>query len=277
MDLVVSYISRAEHLEIESNFWTQVRILSNSGHRITFPNLHTLVTCPPVDYDFDYIDQFFLPTQIAIGRVSEDTPSALRRLAIMDETISFSGTTIPTQWSTLTHMSINNVCIPHDFWVSLTLAVPCLQWAYFCYDHQGTFDADKYNNPIERTLPQLSALFIASGDSSLINTLFAGLHLPALKDLFLSWWNHRGITDINTVLRSAPALQNLTLRKHNHLFPNEIDYATGTHAAVDEVAPIWHSSPHLAHLCLELRMAHSGDTEIEGRLGHLCSERLLFQ
>ncbi|KAF8180599.1 hypothetical protein BJ912DRAFT_980888, partial [Pholiota molesta] len=252
---VLNYITTAQHLEVHPSFWDRVWpvMMYILGGHVTFANLHSLVTHeqPPSDR----LDHF------------HHTYPILRRLAIVDVLTPFRDT-IPAQWSTLTHLSFTTYSISLDFWVQFTSAVPCLQWAYIyfnCYD-QGRFDA--YH--IKRTLPQLSTLFIASGgrDNCSISPLFMGLHLPALDNLFLSsvvadWWDHRGIPDVYTILQSAPALRNLTLRKRYHLSPAELDYSTGTLPAVGDVAPIWSCAPHLVHLRLELLIAgdHSSQSE----------------
>jgi hypothetical protein len=218
----------------------------------TFPNLHTLVT---YEYLLDYrADHYF-----------RHTFSALRRLAIVGKYTTIGDSTIPAQWSALTHLSITVEFISHDFWVHLTSTAPCLQWMYIDFTNQGRFYVDKSTNPIERTLSQLSTLFIRSGDNttnnSLLSPLFVGLHLPALRNLFLAsdigeWWDHSGIIDIHVILQSAPTLRNLTLRKYSYLSPAEIDYAD------QSGDPIWRCVPHLVHLQLELYIARDlGESE----------------
>ncbi|KAF8189042.1 hypothetical protein BJ912DRAFT_1143232 [Pholiota molesta] len=260
--LVMNYMSTAQHLEIEPLFWDLVpAVMYRIGEPVTlFPNLHTLVAyeCPPRSRTNHYFHHMF---------------PALRRLAIVDKNQSLKDTSIPAQWATLTHLSITTFIISLDFWVHLTSAVPRLQWAYVYFNHHTPSDPDKYANPIPRILPQLSTLFIRSSDNngndSLLSPLFVGLRLPALRNLFLAsvigqWWDHSGITDIHTILQSAPALQNLTLLKYNYLSRAEINYAKGTAAAVGGVGPIWSCVPHLVHLQLELYIARDyGDRESE--------------
>jgi hypothetical protein len=252
MALVMDLGPTAQHLEIDPTIWERVQTRELSWTYDTFPNLHTLVMYPsgyPIDHCFWH------------------TFPLLRRLAIVEDDTFLNDTTIPAQWSTLTHLSITTVYISPDFWVSLTSAVPCLQWAYIGF--QDRFEEDKYINPIKRTLPQLSTLFIESGahDDCSISPLFIGLHLPALNYLFLSsfvraWWDHRGMADVAAVLQSAPALRNLTLRKCDYLSPTEIVYAMGS-----VLGPIWNCSPHLAHLQLELLIRRTrSESEVEQEL-----------
>jgi hypothetical protein len=252
---VMNYMTTAQHLEIDPLFWDRVpAVMYRNGEPVTFPNLHTLVTYehPPNDRPNHYFHHTF---------------SVLRRLAIVDNNMSFRDTTIPAQWSPLTHLSITTPIINFDFWVHLRSTAPCLQWVYIYFKYQTHFDADKFTNPITRTLPQLSTLFIESGSNNncLISRLLIGLYLPALSNLSLScdireWWGHRGITDIHSVLKSAPALRNLTLRKSDSLSRTEIDYFTGTAVTpVGGVGPIWSCVPHLVHLQLELSIVHPGN------------------
>ncbi|KAF8188977.1 hypothetical protein BJ912DRAFT_967573 [Pholiota molesta] len=267
MAFVMKYVTTAQHLETDPIFWTdQVEPMLEAGDQVTFPNLHTLVTSPS-EYS---MPPAFIAIQSTIGHASNHTLSVLRRLAIVeagtpdaDEYIS-----IPFHFSSLTHLSISTSYLSLSFWIPLTSAMPCLQWAYIAFEYLADADVEQFMNPTKRTLPQLSELVIESGDGDncLMGPLFKDLHLPALKNLFLSsvvdkWWDHRGIPDICTILQSAPALSNLTLRKYFYLSPVELNYSTGTLPGAGDVAPqpIWHCAPHLVNLQLELhiRRAHN--------------------
>ncbi|KAF8180588.1 hypothetical protein BJ912DRAFT_907185, partial [Pholiota molesta] len=103
------YMTTAQHLEIDPQFWERVPAVHED--HLTFPNLHTLVT---YEYLLDYrADHYF-----------RHTFSALRRLAIVDIYTEIEDSTIPAQWSTLTHLSITVEFISHDFWVHLTSTAP---------------------------------------------------------------------------------------------------------------------------------------------------------
>ncbi|KAF8180574.1 hypothetical protein BJ912DRAFT_980767 [Pholiota molesta] len=248
MTSVMNYVTTAQYLEIGPISWHEVKAMSGRGDNANYPNLHTLVT-----------DQWSAPINDYFHR----TCSAIRRLAILDESMCLLHTTsIPAQWSTLTHLSITTDHMPFDFWVTLTMTVPCLQWAYIAF--QGLF-IDEYTT-MERTLPQLSTLFIECSGYEKFSPLLKDLHLPALTSLFLAsisteWFDREGMTDIYTVLESAPAVRNLTLRKLDFLYHTEIDYADS------DIEPIWSLVPHLVHLRLELYITTNGSKiEVEQAL-----------
>ncbi|KAF8180567.1 hypothetical protein BJ912DRAFT_980749 [Pholiota molesta] len=77
------------------------------------------------------------------------------------------------------------------------------------------------------------------------------------------------MTDIYTVLESAPAIRNLTLRKLDFLDHTEIDYAEGMDddGGDIDIEPIWSLVPHLVHLRLELYITSDGSKiEVEQAL-----------
>jgi hypothetical protein len=207
-----------------------------------------------------WITDAFYRAQTLIGRLPNQPPSALRRLTIDKNDMPYAFNVIPTLWSSLTHLSLNNVGIHLSFWFPLIRAIPDLQWAFIYFNE--IVDIDEYLAPTEHVLPYLSTLFVGMpwGDKLHFRPglLLTGLHLPAMHTLAFSClqMDHEHIPEIHTVLQSTPALITLTIKGYDALAKGAPQMPA---AALGGVTPIWARTPQLTdvHLALPKTMRRS--------------------
>jgi hypothetical protein len=240
----------AQYLKLDVFYWVLIQVRIQTGHRVVFPNLHTvLMEHVRVENSSFYQVATLLP---------HDALPALRRLSIMDlaPPDNFS---IPTNWSALTHISLYMV-ISLDLWLSFIRTVPLLQWGYFNIT-VNTQSSDIHHAPSLRecTLLELDTLSVAvrnrlESDSVFpLSLLFNGLHLPSVRTLALSspgmkpWENRGALRELYTVLSSTPAVATLTLEDKSLLLGNDLAH---TLPAVQDAEPIWRHATGLARLRL---------------------------
>jgi hypothetical protein len=266
------YISSALHLEINSLYWRVLEERIKYRYPIVFPNPHTLVK-----FDYDLDETSFYDIQLA--PLPNPILSALRRLSINGDSLSYRALTgIPKCWSSLTHLSLDDIGISLQYWFPLIRAVPDLQWGKF--ELHSLYKSD-YARPAKCTLPSLSTLSIATScieeDSprpSPLSILFTELHLPILRTLSLStdeevWNDHRALPELYTVLHSTPAVTTLTLGP-TFLSLEAADYAAAPLPALGGIEPVWRRAPCLAHLRLEVTDTRTeSDAEVADARGTL--------
>ncbi|KAF8189065.1 hypothetical protein BJ912DRAFT_967905 [Pholiota molesta] len=247
-------MSSAQYLQLPEMIWELVEKKIKDGHQFTCPNLHTMAITNQWDFDAgSAIGEAFYRTQTLIGHLPNQPPKALRRLSVDKNDLPFTIKVIPTHWSSLTHISLNNVGIYLTFWFPLIRAVPDLQWAFISFNE--IFGIDDYLAPTEHVLPCLSTLFVGMpwGDTHHFRPalLLTGLHLPALRTLAFSClpMDHEHIPDIHTILQSTPALTTLTIKGYDALAKGAPEIPA---APLGGVTRIWARTPHLTDVQLAL-------------------------
>jgi hypothetical protein len=254
LTFLLKYMSSAQYLQLPEMIWELVEEKLKDGYQFICPNLHTMATTNQWAYDTgSWITDAFFRAQTLIGRLPNQPPSALRRLTIDKNDMPYAFNVIPTLWSSLTHLSLNNVGIHLSFWFPLIRAIPDLQWAFIYFNE--IVDIDEYLAPTEHVLPYLATLFVGMpwGDKLHFRPglLFAGLRLPALRTLSFSClkMDHEHIPEIHTVLQSAPALTTLTIKGCDALAKGGPEMPA---AALGGVTPIWAHTPQLTDVQLAL-------------------------
>lgn len=206
----------------------------------------------PTGWEFEEVDRFY---EVQLALSPNHTPSALRHLHISGN-LSLKIPVIPSHWSRLTRIYLFVTEISLNFWFSFIRAVPDLQSGHFHIDMLASGD---YIQPTRCTLPELSMLNLSVYAVSLdlefpLGVLFTELHLPALRDLSLSsdksWSDHRALTNVYTMLNSAPAVTTLTLEANFLSLEHDAEYSRAILPLIADAGPIWSRVTLLVHLRL---------------------------
>ncbi|KAF9481503.1 hypothetical protein BDN70DRAFT_876302 [Pholiota conissans] len=262
LDFILTYLMSAQHLDASMFIWERFRERLDTGAHVSFPNLHTVVG----GQEYNWPSNPFYTTQLLLGQASKNAPSPLRRLRL-EESVYPNINVIPNHWSTLTHISMTDMSIPHDFWFSLIRSVPELQWGSFRIDQMFSIDEEEmeYTEPtIQCTLPRLGTFHLDYYEQEEciledhpISFLFTGLRLPALRTLGLSanhsksWRNSDVITEVSTILKSTPSVTTLFLGP-SFLSFTETDSFNLEDISPQKIEPFWKVAPRLRHIQLEL-------------------------
>ncbi|KAF8174873.1 hypothetical protein BJ912DRAFT_989408 [Pholiota molesta] len=259
-DFLFDYMSSAHYLDIGLFYPYLIRHGVERGLRILLPKLHTLIwdsSCLLAydEEDEDDDDEYYvvdakldLPSQI---------PATVRHLSIQY--------TIPHEdpiknldsWSTLTHLSVGGTIHSHT-WFSILPALKDLQWGSFkviSVDTAASFESTHKKISLFSLRTLTVDCFVIPGSPIYpLNALFTNLHLPALRTLSLishaaTWRDSRAATEIQNVLKSAPAVTQLSLGPYFLCYPDNARVPTSTDRAVP---PLPLHAPHLSHLKTEL-------------------------
>ncbi|KAF8171530.1 hypothetical protein BJ912DRAFT_1148494 [Pholiota molesta] len=261
LDFLLESITSAQFLHIHQLFWHKIEARITAGHRVVFPNLHTLL----VAHRCVVKDPFYTAVALLPNRAFP----ALRRLSIDRHGRSgapLENSSIPNQWSmhTLTHLFLH-ASMSLEFWFACIHSAPNLQWGYFSINRVSGVG---YASCRECTLPQLTTLHVGVYNrlpdfrTPLLSLLFKNLSLPALhtlslasKDTMEHWKDHHVITELYGVLQSTPAITTLSLDDGFLSLRNES--TPEILSALENVEPIWQHAPHLVNLRIRLHIQRS--------------------
>ncbi|KAF9479239.1 hypothetical protein BDN70DRAFT_932736 [Pholiota conissans] len=251
---VLKYITSAQYLDAERGFWEEIRRRIDRGDQILFPNLHTIRQRNPGSH--------FTPAQKLIGSVADANnvlPSLRhiilyyggRYIAVFPFNFSF-----PSHWSMLTHIYFYCIDITPNFWPSFIRCIPNLEWAYiYSIGHSNLNEEGINREPFKYTHVHLATLWLALSHRELSpSSLFAHLHLPALKELTLNFhsnlWRNpdTGITELYSILKSTPNITTLGLTDTFLNLKNSAYHQSESQS----IHPIWDYAPHIIHLRWEL-------------------------
>lgn len=221
MKFFIEYLSSAQYLDVGPFARYLFRQDSASGFPVAAPNLHTLVAYYEDVAFADIFGQTADPTLTLI--LPFHIASSLRRLSIHFEgNLSRTSTHSFSNWSALTHLSMQKVTMSPNVWFSLIRGVVHLQWAYFWIAIREDED-DARVHPPRSTLSFLSTLSLQAfnrrdghSEFETLGSLLQDLHLPALHNLTIYVdVNARNLPHdimmINTMLKSMPAIRDLIL------------------------------------------------------------------
>ncbi|KAF9482276.1 hypothetical protein BDN70DRAFT_875191 [Pholiota conissans] len=242
VEFLLPYLISAQYLYIDRFLWDRIRDRIEDEGQISFPNLHTVVE------DSRWTDDPFFYAQILPNKSLPKLRHVdISHIMLEPDPIQIhpNGNRLPcpSNWSTLTHISLRRVGLDPDLWLSILHAAPNLQWGYFAINENRT----RRFTHTKLTHSQLTSLFIDAEDQ--IEDLFRDIHLPVLQSLHLfsfteAWGDERAIRNVSTATRSAPKITTLTLRD-------------GFLAFGEVTEPLWKYSPNLTHLQLDAPYSYS--------------------
>ncbi|KAF9480403.1 hypothetical protein BDN70DRAFT_992745 [Pholiota conissans] len=253
MNFLLAWIASAQYLDIDPFLWEEFdRILHQDD---TYPSMvHTLIR------RMYWTDEGSPVPNVPYLKYScISSLSKLRRLciteAILPGSMLFHNATIPTQWTTLTHISLYKVDISHKFWFAILRATPNLQWAYLEIEYVVTDTPSDIAKYVHHHLNTLFIVFhyLHSPHIFPLCKFFSGLELPALRKLSISsdadsWNDDTSTLDLVAASQSAQGVETLFLGKGFLCAgdPVQMNLKALIHA------PLWVYLPRLSHLQVQI-------------------------
>ncbi|KAF8173610.1 hypothetical protein BJ912DRAFT_71450 [Pholiota molesta] len=218
-EFLLEFMSSAQYISVGKLYRYLIQRRTDAGYVVrVHPSAHTIVSTWDPRSEFGPLDNCNAYQKSMLSQIQ----STLRCITIENVNLSAPEFANPlSNWSTLTHLSMDMVLLHLDTWFPFIRSLSALESGSFRLGFEDR-DIETYPRPSIGTLSRLTAFHISAYQHSKdhgeypLKAAFDNLQLPALRTLSLNsrartWRDSTALAELHAALLSAPGITTLAL------------------------------------------------------------------